>query len=227
MGKQIQAKTIKETIATTLAKVCYPIADELGEEFAERVGSWRQKNSLKVLEKTNNKISKLALSNDKRAHPRLVHKIVEDGSWSDDDRVQDMWAGLLVSSCTESGKDESNLIFINILSQLTSVQVQILNYACEKAEKEITSAGWITAQIVTATLEELKNITGEEDFHRLDRDMDNMRAHELIQGGFPESSTTANITPSGFGLQLYVRAQGYVGSPIEYFGLNARDETTS
>jgi len=227
VAKDIKAKSIKEAMATIIARICYPVADELGEEFSNRVGFWRQNNSLKVLEKANEKLSKYTLSHENRAHPRLVHKIVEDSSWSDDDQIQDIWAGLLVSSCTGNGKDESNLIFVNILSQLTSAQVRILNYACEKAEKEVTSAGWIAAQMVTATLEQLKDITDIEDFHRLDREMDNMRAHELIEGGFPESSTTANITPTGFALQLYVRAQGYIGSPIEYFGLSDAKNSAS
>ena len=73
---------------------------------------------------------------------------LENGSWSERDEVQEMWAGLLASACTEDGKDDSNLLFMNLLSQLTGVQVAILKYGCEKAQKFKTQAGWIAAEDV-------------------------------------------------------------------------------
>lgn len=136
-----------------------------------------------------------------------------------------MWAGLLTSSCSEDGKDESNLIFVNTLSQITSTQATILNYACENADKGITQAGWIESPgAFTVTLEDIVKLTNVSDFHRLDRELDHMRALELIEEGFDPDSTTANITPTPFALQLYVRCQGYLGSPLEYFGLQANDD---
>ena len=54
-----------------------------------------------------------------------------------------MWGGLLASSCTTDGDDESNLIFINILSQITSLQAKIINYACEKVKKHVFKSGFV------------------------------------------------------------------------------------
>jgi hypothetical protein len=68
-----------------------------------------------------------------RAHPRLVGEIVENGSWIEDELVQGMWAGLLASSCSESGDDDSNLIFITLLKGLSKLQARILEYACREA----------------------------------------------------------------------------------------------
>jgi len=65
---------------------------------------------------------------NKHAHPRLVSKIIEQGSWVDEDIVQGMWAGLMASSCTEDGQDESNFIFISILGQITSLQARVIKY---------------------------------------------------------------------------------------------------
>ena len=75
-----------------------------------------------------------------QAHPRMVMRVIEDGSWSDDATVQKMWAGLLASSCCPDGRDESNLMFINLLGQLTSSQVRILRFACETANKILAPA---------------------------------------------------------------------------------------
>lgn len=48
---------------------------------------------------------------DKKALPRLVVLTLEQVYWVDADEVREMWAGLLASSCTIDGKDESNLIY--------------------------------------------------------------------------------------------------------------------
>ena len=65
-------------------------------------------------------------SKNVHAHPRILFKIIEEGSWSEDGVVQDMWAGLVQSSCSDSGDDDSNLIFINLLSNMTKLQAKIL-----------------------------------------------------------------------------------------------------
>jgi len=79
------------------------------------------------------------------ALPRLVRLTLEEGSWIDTEEVRGMWAGLLASLCTEDGKDESNLIFVNLLAQLTSSEARLLNYLCENAEKVTNPIGVVSA----------------------------------------------------------------------------------
>lgn len=135
-----------------------------------------------------------------------------------------MWAGLLASSCNEAGNDESNLLFINILKQLTSVEISILNHACEECDKSVTKAGWVQANELEIVLDGLIELTSVSDFHRLDRELDHLRSLELIVSGFNPYSTEADITPTALALQLYVRSQGYIGSPIDYFGIEKIDD---
>ncbi len=150
-----------------------------------------------------------------------------------------MWAGLLASSCTKDGKDESNLIFINLLSQLTSSEVKILNYICENAKKEITIHGLIYANVLLISLKDLKIISNIPDIHHLDRELDHLRSLGLILRGFPEIPKGAplinwrpsdlaskgsddieiDITPSALALNMYVRCNGSLQAPFEYFGL--------
>src|SRR5438046_870375 len=79
------------------------------------------------------------------AHPRLVQKIINESSWVEDEFVQDMWVGLLASACTESGNDDSNLVFTNLLSSLTRIQARILNHACVNATKRTPDGQLIMA----------------------------------------------------------------------------------
>ena len=225
MGDEISAKSINEAIGTLIAKLCYKAADDIGDGVAQKTSEYRQKNALSILEKANNTYEKISSTGNEHAHPRLVHHIIEEGSWNDNDHVQSMWAGLLATSCTEDGNDESNLLFINILKQLTSVEVLILNYACEKCEKSISKAGWITSEKIDIELDDLIKLTGVTDLHRLDRELDHLRSIELIETGFHPDSTAADITPGPLSLQLYVRCQGYIGSPTTYFGLDEEEKS--
>jgi hypothetical protein len=162
-------------------------------------------------------------NNDRRhAHPRVVGAVIEHGSWADEDAVQSMWAGLLASACTEDGSDQNNLLFINILSQLTPSEVRLLNHACEHAKKTRSQAGWIVVEeMLFVPLAQLMEISRQSDVHRLDLELDHLRELGVLRldAGFNPNSTNANLTPSPLGLQLYVRCQGFVGSALEFFGL--------
>jgi hypothetical protein len=219
MNDDIAAKSMNEAIGTLIAKVCYPAADELGESFANKIGEWRSRNIHGILKKTDEALCDSSVY----AHPRIAHHILDEGSWCGQDEVQSMWAGLLASSCTETGDDESNLVFINILRQLTSLQVNIINYVCENSEKSTTEFGWLLSGHFSMPLEDIVSVTGVDDVHRIDRELDQLRALELIFKGFEPMSKKADLTLSPFALQMYARCKGNRGSPVEFFQLNVGD----
>lgn len=95
-----------------------------------------------------------------------------------------MEAGLLASSCTEDGKDEGNLIFMNMLSQLTSTQAIILDYSCVTAVKVVSEAGWIYSENLSKDVADMQKVSGIFDVQRLDRELDHLRSLNLIVGGF-------------------------------------------
>ena len=224
MTNEIKATSVSEAIGTVIAKLCYRASDDLGEGFSEKTGEWRRGNALTILNNADKKYNDISITGKEQAHPRLVHHIIEEGSWTDSTHVQNMWSGLLASSCTESGDDESNLIFINLLKQISSVQALILNYACENCATVLTEGGWIGAEPISIQLDKLIEITETDDIHRLDRELDHLRSIEIIYGGFEPDSTTAEITPTALALQLYVRCHGYIGSPIDYFDLSENNQ---
>jgi hypothetical protein len=151
-------------------------------------------------------------------HPRIICSTIEQGSWTDNDLVQDYWAGILASSCTQDGKDESNLIFINLLSQLTSSEAKIIGYICNNSKPSVSLAGWIHVHLdLNIEAEELKNITELNDIHQIDRELDHLRSLGLIHNGFNPHGTNAIVTPTPLCLNFYVRCQGYVGTAIDYF----------
>lgn len=137
------ANTLAKGAVNFLSKICSPFAEEYGLYLQDKVKNWQVNNFAKIARKAERKLEESGGIGEKSAHPRIVFQVFEHGSWIEDDNVQEMWARLLASSCTETGKDDSNLIFTNLLPQLTTSEARILNYSCEHTEKELTQTGWI------------------------------------------------------------------------------------
>jgi hypothetical protein len=208
-----------------LGRICLPAAEEFGLLLRDKVSGWRQQNVLSTVTKAQ-PLLEAAASENRHAPPRLIIESLNHASWADCEEVQQMWAGLLASSCTTDGNDDSNWIFINLLGQLTAVRAGILKTACEAAPKTVQPNGLIGAEALHRTAEELIALTGCADVQRIDRELDHLRVLGLIQFGFHAGfakEALADIRPTALALHLYVRAQGSLQSPIEYFGLAADD----
>ncbi len=202
-----------------LGRICLPAAEEFGLLLKDKVSSWRAKNAVKIANKAQHLLEGQFQDLVVSAHPRIIYSTLENGSWAEDDFMQNLWAGLLASSCTPDGKDESNLILIGILSQLTSNQANIINHICENAKVYQSESGYITCERLIMKVDDVINIAGITDLHQLDRELDHMRSLQLVDGGLIlDRDNEAYLTPHSLCLQLYARAKGFVGSPIEFYG---------
>jgi len=204
-----------------LSRICLPAAEELGLLLRDRVGAWRGANALKITQRAEQMVEASNQLEPKHAHPRLVASVIELGSWSDSDEVCEMWAGLLASSCTDDGRDDSNLMFIDLLSRLSLSQARLLEHSCKCCSKFVTPARWIMAKDLQMSLEEIQKVSGISDFHRLDREIDHMRTLGLLDfdSGFNPNTTTAGATASPLALQMYARCHGHSGDIISFYGL--------
>jgi hypothetical protein len=230
--EKVTDATIKGSSAF-LSRICLPAAEEFGFLLQDKVKSWRASNAVKLAQKAEQLVEKYHGMNAVTVHPRIAHSIFEEGSWSEDDIIHTMWAGLLASGCNETGNDDSNIVFIAILKQLTVLQVILLRNAIENTSKYVSKGGWPYAENITYSIEELINICQTEDIARIDRELDHLRSLELIGnglgegGGFsPDNDNIANMQPTGLALHLYVRGEGFVGSPIDYWDLKERNRNT-
>lgn len=107
-------KPISEAVNTSVEKsfqgiegflksVCMPALDEIGLLLKDKVRHWRLNNALRIIEKSKGKLDFQGKTLQINAHPRVVLSIIENGSVIDNDELQDLWAGLFASSCTETG----------------------------------------------------------------------------------------------------------------------------
>jgi hypothetical protein len=219
VGEAIQAVGEKslDGAGAFLGKICLPVAEEFGLFLKDRVHVWRSYNVIKALEKAENKYKEIHGKEKKEIHPRMLSSIIENVSWTDDEDIQELWGGLLASSCSENGKDDSNIIFISILSQLTSLQVKILNVSCLNAKKYLAPLGWIYSEGLNFTIEQVQQLFGENNLQRLDRELIHLRSLGLIQAVFDQSENNADLTPTPLAFHLFVRCQGSLEDPVKYF----------
>ena len=204
-----------------LGRICLPAAEELGLLFRDKIGEWRRRNALATVAKAQTRLEQAA-AEGRHAQPRLIMESLNHASWADSDQVQEMWAGLLASSCTEDGKDDSNWIFINLLGQLTAMQATLFRHSCEHAIKVVLPSGLLGAEFLYRTADDLKQASGCSDIQRIDRELDHLCALGLIAAGFRGglvSPPDADLRPTALGLHLFVRSQGSTDDPIVYFGL--------
>lgn len=213
---ELVTKASIEGASAFLSRICLPAAEEFGLLLKDKVSAWRANNAIKIAYEAKKILEKYNRI-DVISHPKIIYSTIENGSWAEDDFMQGLWAGLLASSCTKDGKDESNHILISLLSQLVRSQVRLISYICTTCKTYKSPAGWIYSDDLHINQDKVVEITGIADLHQLDRELDHLRSLGLINGGFDIHSPQADVTPTSLCLQLYVRSQGYVGSPIEYF----------
>jgi hypothetical protein len=227
LAKSIEIATqgAVDAAAAFFGRLCMPAIKELGLFAKDKVHAWRTHNGVALAQKTEAAMKANGLPDGVHSHPRIFHEILERASWIDDSTVQDLWAGLLASSCTETGDDDSNLLFTNLLGTLTKLQAKILKYACEKSEKKNFN-GLILSNPLAIPIRLILELFDEKDIHRLDREIDYLRECGLLapQTGFqPTAPVLMDIqvllTPSALALHMYVRCQGSRQSPTEFFGI--------
>lgn len=215
-------------VSSFLKAVFKPGLEELGFLIKDEVRQWRLNNILRVLEKAKGKMSFDGQELNLTANARVGLSIIEGCSEVDNEELQEMWAGLFVSSCTPDGRDDSNMNFVDLMRRMSSVEAKIIDYACSNCYKYIYPNNLIVAESLTVPFETLVKIAGTADIYRLDSELDHMRSIELLTqggldgsgGGFDVSDgpLEANITPSALALNMYFKIHSQGISPKEYWG---------
>ncbi len=193
--------------------------DELGLMAKDKVRFWRLNNIVSMLKKAE---GKMEFANDQLhlgANPRVALAIIDNASVADIDEVQELWAGLFAAACSTNKPDDGDLIFVNLLNQLTGTQARIHKFSCETAPKLLYSNGLVAGGTISLSCNELMKITGIDDIHRLDRELDHMREMGLSSSGFNISGSEpiAELSPTALALGLYVRTMGSNQTVVDYW----------
>ena len=191
--------------------ICPAAEEEVTRMLRKEFSSARVAGGIRIALIAERLLQPRSEANSLRAPAGLVLHILEMGSWSDEDSTQAMWAGLLASSCTRDGADESNVQFAEILSHLAPVHLRILWMACRMA---LTAAQEGTQDIV-CTIGELTKGLDLTNLTKTLRTVSDLGDHGLMTAVKRSPSdpldTEARTSATRLGLKMYARCHGQLG----------------
>jgi hypothetical protein len=159
--------------------------------------------------------------NTARVNPAIAVHILEIGSGTDEEWLHRFWAGLLITSLSPEGRDKSNLKFVELLSQLTSIPTRIFTVVCTKAIKDLSESGAVIAEPLDCNLEELVATVGSR-LPQIERDLEALARLQLIERRAADApamltSSHTRITPTSLGLQLFALCNGHPGDSRGFY----------
>lgn len=204
-----------------LSRICPGGAQEVGQLVRGRLSNHKVANAMAIALHAESMVASPPAADNVRARSAFVVRILEEGSCTDEDWLHQYWGGLLATSCTPDGKDESNLHFAEILSQLPSIPIRILTVVCTRAIKFVSDTGLISAKPLACDMAEIRAITGAKDF-QIKCDIERLATFGLIDKNSARSPTMLSseetlITPTSFGLSMFARCKGHPGEPHDYY----------
>lgn len=207
------------------SRICLRAAEEYGLLLRDRVRYWRAMNIAKLAKKAEAKLKLYNQTSNAHAHPRVFNKIVTECSWIDDEYLQEMWAGLLASSCTEDGTDETNLIFVNILSQLSSSQARIISLPFTENKYNSHQHDGMEYATVKKEKSEFIKCAGLSNWGILRRELDHLSSLGLIDCTTRSDPQTSyvELRYKEVSLRLYMRCQGFTGTLSEFISNHLKE----
>lgn len=220
-----------EGIEAFLSATCKPALDELGMMLRDQVRVWRLKNALQIIEKSKGKFEFSEGEITLLANPKVALAIIENGSDEENDELQDLWAGLFVTSFSEGGKDDENLIYISILKQLTLPEVKLLKFVCEHSKKVMLENNINRAQTVSMYGDQIAEITGVTDYNKQEiilYHLSSLKLSDRWQGSNPSGFQSASfknkplawISPTNLALNFYLRCIGIKQTASDYWKIS-------
>ena len=195
-----------------LKKLLSPVASEIGFDFKQLYVLARDK----LLKATFRKIDDI--EDGKVPNPRVTHDVLWHGSTTVDEVCAEYFGGILASSRTDDGKDDSCISFVNVIKSLSASQLR-LHYVIYHALNKIllqkrlptnvaqgTSIQGISVWMSSVELFSYHGINIETDFNILLRQgiIFEYKTDERIVDEITLPYTM--IKPTTFGVMLYAVA---------------------
>jgi hypothetical protein len=214
-----------------LQQVAPDASEETNLLFREGLSNYRLESAIEISLHAQDLLALYENSGDLRADPTVVLRVLDDGAWAEMEWIQHYWAGILSTACGEGTADKSHLKFVDLLSQLTTIQARIFTASCVRSIKFAVVNGGVSAQPLTLCARELVQIADTHDLVHIERDVQHLVGLGLIDESVKWKFFTlldeAVVTPTALGLELYARCNGHRGDPAGFFGVNAQRVATA
>jgi hypothetical protein len=209
--------------------ICQPAAAEAGLLLRDKMRAYRGKHLAAIAGYAKPLLDITLDGLQLKAPPRVVAEVIESGSWCEDEELQKMWAGLLASSATPDGTDETSTIFTDTLKRLIPAEARLLEFACLNAQKYVAKNDEVLCSVFGVSMEKIKEVSGLRDASAIRLHVGHLHTLGLIRGGGelsqeiilnyqqPNEEHVPNLTPQSLALQFYVRCKGTRKSVKEIF----------
>jgi hypothetical protein len=197
-----------------LEEVCPASTEEMKHALQERFSNKRVASAVEIALKAEDLLERNRNEGPVLAHSDIVMRILENGSWIEDDWIRRMWAGLLVSSCNADGSDKTNLAFLDLMARLTPIHLRILSYVCKKAVETISPDKPAAKLEIYCSTKELMEAADSHSFQRILQTIGHLSNFGLLQDVLRPSYSAADdkmntrTTPTPLGLQMYAHCLG-------------------
>lgn len=198
-----------------LRRLCPWSADEINHALLDRFSNKRVASAVEITLKAED----ILIGRGHVAQPfvasDLLIRILEGGSWIDEDWIRRMWAGLLVSSCSADGQDRSNLPFIDLLARLTPIHLRILSFICHRGVEALAAGESESSLDLHSTAEELMEAADSHSFPRIQQTIGQLSSVGLLAETARPSyvamsdKSKTRTTPTSLGLKMYARCNGH------------------
>jgi hypothetical protein len=213
----------------TVDKVLGPSAEQLGEILNERLTEFRARNIGRVIEAAERKGDR-----DGTVPPRVAHRLLEDGSYCDDELMAEYLGGVLAGSRTPDGRDDRAVTWSALVTSMSALEVRahFLIYRAIARKVQGTDVNlWDKPGRHAATL-----VCDAVEFVQTVGSGSGLSSHEVLPNTIPglyrlglvdeyswgsEIAAELSIRPTVPGIQLYGWALGRpgFGHPAEFTAL--------
>lgn len=213
-----------------LGRVLGPAADEIGEAL-RRYTSLRVENVGRVVEKANEKGD---FSREGMVPPRLAHRLLEEGSYCDDELMAEYFGGLLAAGRTLDGRDDRAVVWSDVVANMSVLQIRAHLILYREWSVRLSGRSDVALPMAAGRREVLMHVDllefldiANEGSGIGDEDAITHILHGLIRadllGDYYAYGPRANLNvetdypaplivmPSGSGMELYGWAQGVAG----------------
>ena len=204
-----------------LRRIAPGSAEEFGHLFRGRLSSHKVANAAAIALFAESLLASVPDFDLLRADPVVICRILEVGGCCDEEWLQREWAGMLSVAARVDGSTDSDLHFVDLLSQLTATQIRILSFTCARTGKAQNQDGTLRATPAAFGTEELAfGISLREA--QIERDLEILSDLGLVRKGFNDSralllSDTIDLAPTHLAMELYSRCRGHRGAPAAFY----------
>lgn len=197
-----------------LQRLCPSAAPEIKHALHDRLSNKRVASIVEIALKAETSLARNGNAGKGLVHPNVVMRIIENGSWIEDDWIRGLWAGILVSAHTADGQDTSNLVFMDLLAKLNPIHLRILTLVCRKGAEKIAPGQSANKLDLYCTADELMEAADSHSFARIQQSIGHLSTFGLIaetsrpsyvQLTGKEKTRTA---PTPLGMEMYARCNG-------------------